>query len=400
MQTGDLKFIKSLNGQQVLNLIRKQEVISSSELVQKTKLRPSTIFNILKNLSERNLITNLGKGDSTEKGGKKPFMWELNKDAAYTIGLDIEINQLRIVVVDLVGNVLFDKVVKFASLKNVEDLYKVIQTNVESTIIEQNLKNKILGLGIALPAIVKANTGHIIRTDIVSNKDIPLAQKLSEIFEFPIYIENNANATAIGAKWLGAAKGCRNFLVVLAEFDKGIGGFGLGIVIDENIYYGHSYCAGELNIPLMNLEQMMIYIRNDLDKSEYLREYDSRPDDITLDVLISAAQFGDELAIKLFKKLGNQIGEIVNHSISLLNPEALIIAGTISDLKEIIIEPIKEIISLKSLPFIHEPLKISTSLQGPRAVALGAASLILNDFFKIPVIKRKGLNNQISVLPH
>ncbi|OYV85623.1 MAG: hypothetical protein B7Z63_05230, partial [Ignavibacteriae bacterium 37-53-5] len=65
MQTGDLKLVKSINDRLVLNLIRVNKIMSSSDLVKITGMRPSTIFNILKDMAARSLVINLGKGEST-----------------------------------------------------------------------------------------------------------------------------------------------------------------------------------------------------------------------------------------------------------------------------------------------------------------------------------------------
>src|SRR3990167_9805019 len=74
------RVVKDINEQLVLNLIQENEIISSTDLVKITGMRPSTIFNILKVLSERSLVSFHGKGYSTEKGGKKPYLWRLNKE--------------------------------------------------------------------------------------------------------------------------------------------------------------------------------------------------------------------------------------------------------------------------------------------------------------------------------
>ena len=398
IQTGDFKFIRTLNGQLVLNTIRKHEVISSTELTNLTGLRPSTIFNILKELADKTLILNLGKGDSTEKGGKKPYLWELNQDAACVIGLDIEINNITAVILDLKGKLLYHSTMKFDKCNSEEELLVVIQTIVNRLLEESQIEqDKLLGMGIAMPAIVDSELGVVKRTDVIPEKNIPLTKKLNEYYNFPIVVENNANATAVGAKWVGAGKEYKNIIVVLAEFDKNVGGMGIGILIDEHLYTGHTNCAGELNTPILNLGQMLIFIRNQMSQSVHLREFDNRIEDLTVDDIIDAAKKGDELAISLFNRLGNQIGEIISSAIALLNPEALIVAGNISDLDEIIIKPIKEVVNLKTLPFISNKLKIVSSLHGPNSVAIGAASLILNEFFKIPIVKRKGISENISV---
>lgn len=398
MQTGDFKFIRTLNGQLVLNLIRKHSVISSSELVNLSGLRPSTIFNILKDFSDKGFINNLGKGDSSDKGGKKPFLWEINKSAAFVLGLDIEINAMTIVLLDLNGEMLQRDYVRFEKLKSEEELVNIINSSVRGFLDSSKIDNdKILGMGIAVPGIVNYEKGFIIRNDVLPERNIPLAEKLEQFYKFPVLIDNNANATALGSKWVGIGKDFKNFLVVLIEFDKNIGGMGVGIVIDGYLYNGFNHCAGELNIPLSNLDQMMIFIRNELDKSNILSKYDSDVDGLTVEVLIAAAKQGDPIALSLFKRLGFQIGEIIHQSISLLNAEALIVAGTISDLNEIIIEPIKEVVKTRTLPFTFEKLQIATSVHGVNAVAIGAASLVLNEFFKMPIIKKYSYPENLAI---
>jgi predicted NBD/HSP70 family sugar kinase len=394
IQTGNFKFIRNLNEQIVLNLIRKYNIISSTELVNYTGMRPSTIFNILKELSAKSLVLNVGKGDSTEKGGKKPYLWKLNNTSAYIVGLDIEITKISSVVLNLEGKVLVKNCIKHEKLENVDELVNLIEKNVSSIIELANIEfEKVIGIGIALPAIVNTKEGIVIRTDVLSDQNIPLINKLSNIYEIPVYIENNANATAVGAKWAGVARGCKNFLVVLIEFDKGIGGLGIGIMIDENIYRGSTNCAGEINIPIMNLDQMLIYFRHELGNSPFLKDYDSKPDELEVEVLIQAAISGDKIAIELFKRVSRNIGKLINQAVALLNPDTLVIAGTIAELDDLITEPIRDVILNESIPFIGEKLKIRTSFHGPYSVAVGGACLILSDFFRIPIVKKSGSYN-------
>ena len=72
IDTSDLSNIRNINKQMVLNLIRDNNTISAPELSSYTGLRPSTILYILKDLSKKNMIKNIGKGASTERGGKRP----------------------------------------------------------------------------------------------------------------------------------------------------------------------------------------------------------------------------------------------------------------------------------------------------------------------------------------
>ena len=59
------RVVKDINEQLVLKLIQEHQIISSSDLVKITGMRPSTIFNILKELSAKSFVSFYGKGEST-----------------------------------------------------------------------------------------------------------------------------------------------------------------------------------------------------------------------------------------------------------------------------------------------------------------------------------------------
>jgi DNA-binding transcriptional ArsR family regulator len=108
-QTGSYKLVRSINGHLVLNLIREHQKISGSELSKMTGMRPSTISSLLKELEGKNLIVNTGKGESTSRGGKRPFLWRINNTVAYVIGVDVEIGEVTSVLMDFIKVVFLPK---------------------------------------------------------------------------------------------------------------------------------------------------------------------------------------------------------------------------------------------------------------------------------------------------
>src|SRR3989339_293509 len=224
------RVVKDINEQLVLNLIQENEIISSTDLVKITGMRPSTIFNILKVLSERSLVSFHGKGDSTEKGGKKPYLWRLNKEAAYIIGLDIEVGEIASVILDFSGKIIAKKIIKLETGKTLDEFAGTIIKVVNEIITENNIvKEKILGLGVAVAGVVDNQNGIVIMTSVLPEMNFPLLQKLSSL-PFPVLIENNANAAAIGLKWNGYNETRRNFLIILVEIDRNVSGLGIGII--------------------------------------------------------------------------------------------------------------------------------------------------------------------------
>jgi len=387
MLKGDFKFLKNMNEQIVLNLIRENDIISSSELVQATGMRPSTIFNILKDLSNKELVNNLGKGESTDKGGKKPFIWKLNGSAHYVVGLDVESKEIKAVVMNLEGQVITAHSYPMSVAKDLPDLVQNIKLCVDSVIIESKInREKFIGIGIAFAGVINSKAGKIVTTDVIPRLNFDIMTSLEEVMDLPVMIDNNANVAALGAAWVGKGKGFNNSITVLAQFNQNVGGIGIGLILNGELHRGKSSCAGELNKHLPKIRDVLISINNRLEEGHVLRNYCDNISAIDLKVIIEAAKQNDQVANVFIKRLGHIIGTLISTPIALLNPDGLIISGDISELGDLIIEPVRDVIELELLSLTSEALSIVTSVDGYHSVAVGAGCLILHEYFKVPQV--------------
>ncbi len=388
MQTGNHRLLKSINERLVLNLVRLNKIISSSDLVRITGMQPSTIFNILRDLTKNSLVLNLGKGDSTEKGGKKPYLWGLNKDAAYAIGIDLEIGQVTAVVLDFTSEPVRKKVYKIANFKTVDELVKEIVRVVNDIIRESNIDpDNIIGIGVAVAGIVNSDSGLLVMTDILTEVNVPLLDALGKALPYTVMVENNANASVVGDKWAGVARDSRNCLNVLVEVDEGVGALGIGFLVNEELYHGSSFSAGEINPSMSDLHDMLLNVRTHLADGDVLKVYDSSPQDIGIDVLIGAAKKGDRIALSFFERLGYQIGRNISRIVAALNPDMLVLSGDVAEVGDVIVTPVKNVIDMELLAVTSETVKVVTSSHGHYSVATGAACLVLSDYFKVPNVR-------------
>ena len=388
MQTGDIKLIKNLNVRLVLNLIRKHESISAAGLAKITGMRPSTISNIVKELLEKGLVVKKGKGESTEKGGKRPILLGLNAEGKYFIGLDIEIGMITSVLLDLTGDIIYKSKQKVDFQddldKVVEEVMSAIQTIKNETSVDED---QILGIGIAIAGIVNIEKGYVSQSDILTSTNFSLLEKIESKVDIPVMLDNNANATAIGAKWVGAAKECDNFVTILVEIEQNVGGLGIGLIINGELYNGGTFGAGELNIKLPTLHDTIFSQEVLIEKGKVLKKYKDNLNAIDIDVMIKAVKKGDKVAKKYFKILGNRLGRTLACPISMVNPKKIVIAGEVAEAGDALIQPIRDQFELEMLPIIEDNLEIVTNQYGKYSVAMGAASLIIDEFFKVPVVK-------------
>lgn len=93
-------------------------------------------------------------------------------------------------------------------------------------------------VGVGCPGTCNVFTGIVEYSCNLDFNEVPLQSELSELLGKPVYVENDANAAALGEAVAGAAKGAKSALCI--TLGTGVGG---GIIIDGKIYDGFN-CAG------------------------------------------------------------------------------------------------------------------------------------------------------------
>lgn len=100
----------------------------------------------------------------------------------------------------------------------------------------------ITGIGVAAPGPLNNRTGVIYSPPNLPTWDaVPLREILNQYTGCPVYVENDANAAALGEYLFGAGQGCRD--MVYLTVSTGIGG---GVIANGQLVEGINGSAGEL----------------------------------------------------------------------------------------------------------------------------------------------------------
>ena len=98
------------------------------------------------------------------------------------------------------------------------------------------------GVGIGVPGIIDMDTGMLRESpNLPGWSEFPVRAEIERRLGIPVTLENDANAAALGEKWLGATRN-RGSMCMLT-LGTGVGG---GIVLDGKIWHGMNGMAGEL----------------------------------------------------------------------------------------------------------------------------------------------------------
>lgn len=110
----------------------------------------------------------------------------------------------------------------------------------EKVKVVQKEYQDIIGIGISVPGTPNSKGVMVNFGSLTQMYGLALKEKLNNLTQLPVVVENDANAAAIAEKWIGAGKKYSNYMVMV--LGTGIGG---GIVINNQIYRGGHGIAGE-----------------------------------------------------------------------------------------------------------------------------------------------------------
>jgi predicted NBD/HSP70 family sugar kinase len=109
--------------------------------------------------------------------------------------------------------------------------------------------------------------------------------------------------------------------------------------------------------------------------STVLQKKIARGESLMLDDIVKATLKGDMMAIELVEEVGNTLGKHIAGLINLLNPELVIIGGTVAQTGDYLLFPIKSAIRKYSLNLVGNDTAVKISKLNDAAGVMGACML-------------------------
>ncbi len=159
-----------------------------------------------------------------------------------TIGIDVGGTNLVAGVVDAQGRLLAKACAKTPRVTTPQPIIDVCVTLARRACHMAGVAESDVGaIGFGVPGSVDRASGGVVRCCNIPFVDVPLRQVVQAQWNVPVFVENDANAAALGEATVGSARGYRH--VLLVTLGTGVGG---GILIDGKIYGGHNHLGAEL----------------------------------------------------------------------------------------------------------------------------------------------------------
>jgi len=388
---------KNLNKRVILDMIRfAPGGVSRADLARQMDLTRAAITTIINDLIEEGLVreteTNV---EPAATGGRRPIHLEINPQRSRVLGIDMASTHLSILLTDFSGHVLHEVQLPF-SIKNAPaDCLNEVDHQVRLLLKQAGLNfDNVIAVGIGVPGPVSQVLGGVNEPPIMPGWDgVPIRDILTRLWDVPIAIGNDAEFGATGEWAYGAGRGVSN----LAYIKVG-SGVGAGLLLGGHSYRGATGCAGEIghitiqeNGPLCScgnhgcLEALAGGNAIALRAQEAVRAGKrtllsavTPVEAITARHVADSARMGDLVAQQIVTTAGTYLGIAIASLVNLFNPEMVVVGGAVSQMGDLLLNPVRQAVRQRSLRPAAQAVRISTAVLDRRSTSIGAVVQAIN----------------------
>ena len=378
----DQATVRQLNMAAILKLLRGRGTLARADLAKELELTRNTASNIVAELLGAGLV--IETEYRREGAGRPGLLLEIAPNGGFAIGAEIDISRIIVVVVDFKGNILWEESTPIRPLQPQSEIIATAEQLVQSALDWGKVEHlRPLGIGLGLAGLVDAEGGSLTYAPTLNWRDVPFKTMWETKFNLTVYLDNEANTSALGYYAYADRFNARN----LAYLSIGVG-MAAGLILDGHAFHGSGGFAGQAGhmkirpdgepcncgdhgcwvteVGLSALARKLGKPQVDLDEAARLL----RNNDETLKAII------DEMAIML----GLGIASLVN----LFNLDRVILGGAMRPILPFMVEKARETVDQRALQQPRKNVKIKVSGRDDDGV-FGAAYLVLDAIMKDPV---------------
>src|SRR5712664_1844214 len=388
---------RDINRHIALNLIREHQPISRADLARGMKMTRGVVSVLVQELIAQGLIYEGATGEAAR--GRKPTFLHIRTHDRMVVAVDVRFTRTYLMLCDFSGREL--AIESYDTVFSIPEFVKDLAARIRKLLKRQGQGFACEGIGLVVPGMVDQRTGKILNAPALGWRDVDIRTKLSGATGLSVHIENSGRASALAQLWLegGEATGVHNFVYISVS-----DGVGLGIVVNGELLRGRDHIAGEFgHMPInldgprcmcgangcweaytSNLATLSRYFGWNLSQLSPKHMKEMEKNSFTVLDLIARARTGDAKALSAIRASGRFLGLGLATIVNIINPDAIYLAGEITNAWDLIEETVRSAMIERTLTeaAARTPLRITPAQEYPRL--RGAAALIAAPTFAAP----------------
>ena len=333
----DISLVRNINSRAVLDSIFNSDVTSRTILAKQLGMSKSSVSSNLAGLIARGIVLEIGEGESSVVGGRKPQLLTFNKNHKYILAIDLNMTSPLFVLGNLRGEQLGEFSVHIEE-GITQDAYLSMMENAVNLLLASRSMNPsdLAYIAIAAPGVFD-QYGRLCSQNPkyrgVKWKTLDLHAFVKEKFGVEVLVKNDIKTAALG-EWTGSAKCTDNMLY----FSCGQG-IGTGLILDGRLYEGSHFAAGEIYNYVdqawfargetiedaICIEGLLSRIQRDIAAGE--KTVLSRAAELKFDDVVEAYRQEDAYTLRVIDELAGAIDILIANIVNLLDIDCVVIGG-------------------------------------------------------------------------
>ena len=347
----------TINTSLILNLIRK---LTTTYRYEVSKILNLSLPAVSRSVDQLIQLGYLQEKKIITKHGRQAHEVSINAHLGISVGLSIELPNLKIAKMDMAGRVLeVEEITLDTTNKCLEDL---ILSHLKIFLIAKDVNNEIeiplMSFTVGIPAAVDINHDTIHAVLYSNFNGLDLKQRMESIYSVPIFLENNENLAVIAEKHYKETIPEENYVFITIHY-----GIGAGIYCNGELYRGFNGAAGEIGFQhiasngyagtmqtqtfestgsIHQIQRIALSLINSGKGEGIFQAANYSYEKVTHSLIGELANAGNADAIEILASYAKLLAIGIGNILVVLNPELIIFGGNLLDIKnceQFILEP-------------------------------------------------------------
>lgn len=356
----------------VLQQIFNNHPTSRIEISHQLNLNKSTVSSLYNTLMADGYLSELGLGNASTAGGRKPTLVAINQDYGYTLTFDLGYRHLHALATNLNGHIWkYDRI--DTQGQTIHDMLDQINQYISRLKTEDTTSHGLLGICFSIHGIVYQN--RVQTSPFIDMDGIDLEQVFSAAYQVPVVLENEANLSAIYERDFNGARELNSTVTI--SIHRGIGA---GVILKRDLFRGERGDAGEIGQTILNVTQTddgrLRPIRAEDISSEdaIIRQVEEQKGLQNLDraAIVALYQQHDADLAVILQRATIAISSLIYNTMRTLDPDAFFLNSPLIEELPDLLEQIRA--GYRGLADRDAPIELTTNAR--LATVLGGCSLI------------------------
>ena len=375
--------VRQRNLARVLRLVHLEGPLPRATLTETTGLNRSTIADLVGELSSQGLVQERAPDPSRRVGRPSPLVTAAADVVA--IAVNPEVDAVTIAAVGLDRSISLRARVEVDRLITPADATAIVAAQLAAWKDGGLAAARIVGVGLAVPGLVRAVDGLVRNAPHLHWIDEPLRDMVAAATGAPTVVGNDAMLGAIAEHLFGAARGVDD-VVYLNGGASGIGG---GLIIGGVPVPGAGGYAGEFGQNRPGIATASDrragdgVLEDEVSRARLLAAVEL----MTADEPTLAAALRASRSVTVTEELARQrriLATALANAVNVLNPSVVVLGGFLAILAEHDLDALTDAVAAQAMPASMEGLSIRTAVLAEDRLLIGAAELAFAELLRDP----------------